>query len=493
MRKARDRAHILEGLTVALANIDEIIALIKAAAGPAEAKEQLLGRDWSPGPIAALLSRSDVAQPEDLESGLGLSEQGYRLSAVQAQAILDLRLHRLTGLEQDKIQKEYSEILELITDLLGILGNPDRLMTVIREELQAIQAQYNDNRRTEILHDHLDLTLEDLITEEDVVVTLSHSGYAKSQPVSAYQAQHRGGRGKSSTTMKEDDFIDKLFVASTHDTLLCFSSEGKVYWMKVYEVPQVSRNARGRPIVNLLPLSEDERITALLPIREYDNQHYIIMATEAGVIKKTLLTDFSRPRANGIIAVDLNGGDHLVGVDITDGTKDIMLMSSSGKAIRFAETAVRPMGRTARGVRGIRMPKGHKVISLLILGQDGDVLTLTENGYGKRTSIDEYTRHGRGGQGIMSIQTSERNGQVIGAALVSDDDEIILISDAGTLVRTRIEEISRLGRNTQGVRIIRLSAQERLVDVVRAAQIEGLSDDEIAVDDLEPQVGDDPE
>jgi len=482
LRKARDRAHILEGLTVALANIDEIIALIKAAPGPAQAKEQLMTREWSPGPIEALLSRSDAAQPEDIGPGLGLREQGYRLSVVQAQAILDLRLHRLTGLEQDKIQKEYGEILELITDLLGILGSPDRLMSVIREELLAIQAQYGDKRRTEILQDRLDLTLEDLISEEDVVVTLSRSGYAKSQALSAYQAQHRGGRGKSSTTMKEDDFIDKLFVASTHDTLLCFSSEGKVYWMKVYEVPQASRNARGRPIVNLLPLSEDERITALLPIREYDDQHYVIMATEAGVIKKTLLTDFSRPRSNGIIAVDLNEGDHLVGVDMTDGSKDIMLMSSSGKAIRFAEAGVRPMGRTARGVRGIRLQKGQTVISLLILDQEGDVLTLTENGYGKRTSIDEYTRRGRGGQGIMSIQTSERNGQVVGAALVRDDDEIVLISDAGTLVRTRVEEISRLGRNTQGVRIIRLGAKERLVDVVRAAQIEGLSDDEVLDD-----------
>ena len=488
LRKARERAHILEGLTVALANIDEIIALIKAAAGPAEAKEQLMARDWSPGPIEALLGRADDAQPEGLAAGLGLSDKGYRLSPAQAQAILDLRLHRLTGLEQNKIQKEYGEILELIGDLLEILGSPDRLMAVIREELLAVQTQYGDERRTEILQDHLDLTLEDLINEEDVVVTLSHSGYAKSQPVTAYQAQHRGGRGKSSTTMKEDDFIDKLFVASTHDTLLCFSSEGKVYWMKVYEVPQASRNARGRPIVNLLPLSEEERITALLPIREYDDQHYVIMATEAGVIKKTLLTDFSRSRSNGIIAVDLNPGDHLVGVDITDGSKDIMLMSSSGKAIRFSETDVRPMGRVARGVRGIRLAKGQKVISLLILDQEGDVLTMTENGYGKRTAIAEYTRHGRGGQGIMSIQTSERNGQVVGAALVRDDDEIILISDAGTLVRTRVEEISRLGRNTQGVRIIRLSEQERLVDVVRAAQIEGMSDDELPEDsDIESE------
>ena len=490
LRKARDRAHILEGLTVALANIDEIIALIKAAAGPAEAKEQLMSRDWAPGPIEALLSRSDDAQPEGLQAGLGLSEHGYRLSAAQAQAILDLRLHRLTGLEQNKIQKEYGEILDLIRGLLEILGSPDRLMTVIREELLAVQSQYGDNRRTVILQDHLDLTLEDLITEEDVVVTLSHSGYAKSQPVSAYQAQHRGGRGKSSTTMKEDDFIDKLFVASTHDTMLCFSSGGKVYWMKVYEVPQASRNARGRPIVNLLPRSEEGRITALLPVREYDDQHYVIMATEAGVIKKTLLKDFSRPRTSGIIAVDLNPGDHLVGVDITDGSKDIMLMSSSGRAIRFNEGDVRPMGRVARGVRGIRMQKGQKVIALLILDQDGDVLTLTENGYGKRTAIGEYTRHNRGGQGIMSIQTSERNGQVVGAALVRDEDEIILISDAGTLVRTRVEEISRLGRNTQGVRIRRLSAQERLVDVVRAAQIEGLEED-AEIEDGEPQTDDD--
>ncbi len=472
LRKARNRAHILEGLTVALANIDEIIALIKAAKGPSEAKAQLMSRDWPPGPVEALLSRSDASRPDDLGDDLGMGEQGYRLSDAQAQAILDLRLHRLTGLEQDKIQKEYGEILDLIDSLLAILASPDRLMTVIREELEEIRAQYADARKTEILQDRLDLTLEDLITEEDVVVTLSHGGYAKSQPLSAYQAQHRGGRGKSATSVKEDDFIDKLFVANTHDTLLCFSTQGKVYWMKVYEVPLASRNARGRPIVNLLPLSADERITAVLPIREYDEDHYVIMATEAGVIKKSRLQDFSRPRSNGIIAVDLDADDHLVGVGITDGDRDIMLMSSAGKANRFSEKGVRAMGRTARGVRGVKLQAGQRVIAMLIIDQDGDVLTVTEHGYGKRTHIDEYTRHARGGQGVMSIQTSERNGSVVGAELVHEGDEVMLISNAGTLVRTRVNEIPVLSRNTQGVRIIRLTGKELLVSIERALTLD---------------------
>ena len=471
LRKARDRAHILEGLTIALANIDEIIALIKAAPGPAQAKTALLSRIWAPGPVAALLSRGDEARPEGLESGFGLNEDGYRLSPAQAQAILDLRLHRLTGLEQEKIQKEYEEILGRIRELLEILSNPDRLMAVIREELIEVRERYGDVRRTEILTRRLDLSLEDLITEEEVVVTLSHGGYVKSQSLDLYHAQRRGGRGKSSTQMKEDDFIDKLFVANTHDTMLCFSTHGKVYWLKVYEVPQASRNARGRPIVNLLPLDEGERISAIMPIRDYDADRFVIMATEGGTIKKTPLADFSRPRSTGIIAIDLSPGDHLIGVDITDGERDVMLVSSAGKAVRFSESLVRPMGRTARGVRGIRLADGQRLIALLILS-GGAVLTVTENGYGKRTAIEEYPRHGRGGQGVVAIQTSERNGEVVGATLVEPGDEIMLISTSGTLVRTRVDEIPLLSRNTQGVRVIRLGKGERLVGLERIESID---------------------
>ncbi len=471
LRKARDRAHILEGLTIALANIDEIIALIKAAPGPAQAKAGLLAKAWEPGPVSALLSRSDEARPEELAEGLGLSDDGYRLSPVQAQAILDLRLHRLTGLEQEKIQKEYEEILVQIRGLLEILSNPDRLMAVIREELEAIVEQYGDDRRTEILTSRLDLTLEDLISEEDVVVTFSHEGYVKSQALDTYHAQRRGGRGKASTQMKEDDFIDKLFVANTHDTLLCFSTHGKVYWIKVYELPQASRNARGRPMINLLPLADGERISAVLPVREYGEDRFVIMATAAGTIKKTPLVDFSRPRSNGIIAIDLADDDQLIGVDMTDGQQDVMLFSSSGKAVRFAEANVRAMGRTARGVRGIRLQEGQRVIALLIL-TGGTIMTVTEHGYGKRTPIDDYPLHGRGGQGVAAIQTSDRNGAVVGAALVDEGDEIMLISDAGTLVRTRVDEVPVLGRNTQGVRVIRLGKGERLVGLDRIATID---------------------
>ncbi len=471
LRKARERAHILEGLTIALANIDEIIALIKAAPGPAQAKAGLLARTWDPGPVAALLSRGDEARPEGLEAGYGVVDGGYRLSPAQAQAILDLRLHRLTGLEQEKIQNEYEEILGRIRELLEILANPDRLMAVIREELIEVRERFGDARRTEILTQRLDLTLEDLITEEEVVVTLSHGGYIKSQPLDLYHAQRRGGRGKSSTQMKDDDFIDKLFVANTHDTMLCFSTHGKVYWLKVYEIPQASRNARGRPIVNLLPLEGEERISAIMPIREYADDRFIIMATEAGTIKKTPLTDFSRPRSNGIIAIDLAADDRLIGVDITDGDRDVMLVSSAGKAVRFDEAHVRPMGRTARGVRGIRLADGQRVIALLIL-TGGAVLTVTEHGYGKRTAIDEYPRHGRGGQGVVAIQTSDRNGAVVGATLVEDGDEIMLISDTGTLVRTRVDEIPLLSRNTQGVRVIRLGKGERLVGLERIESID---------------------
>ena len=473
LRKARERAHILEGLTVALANIDEIIALIKAAPSPAVAKEGLMGRVWEAGAITAMLEAADAAssRPEGLAPEFGLSEAGYRLSEQQAQAILDLRLHRLTGLEQDKIIKEYNEILVKIRDLLEILSNPERLLEVIKEELVEIRDQYGDERRTEILTTHLDLTIEDLISEEDVVVTLSHGGYVKSQPLDMYQAQKRGGKGKTAASTKDEDFIDKLFVANTHDTILCFSTMGKVYWKKVYELPSASRIARGRPIVNLLPLEEGERISAVLPVRDYDPGKFVFMASANGTVKKTALSEFSRPRSNGIIAVELVAGDQLIGAEITDGEQDIILVSSAGKAIRFREEAVRQMGRKSRGVRGIRLQPGQQVIALLI-AREGYVLTVTEKGFGKRTPVAEYPIKGRGGQGVITIQTSERNGDVVGAELVNEGDEIMLITDGGTLVRTRVDEVSVQGRNTQGVRLIRLSEGERVVGLDKLESIE---------------------
>ncbi len=475
LRKARSRAHVLEGLAVALANIDEVIALIKSAANPAEAKAGLLARHWRSGTVEAMIGRAgaDASRPEELAAEFGLTEQGYRLSEVQAQAILDLRLHRLTGLEQDKIISEYSEIIDKIKDLLDILSSAERLMSVIREELCAIRDQFGDERRTEIMQERLDLSLEDLITEEDVVVTLSHAGYAKAQPLDTYQAQRRGGKGKSATKTKEEDFIDQLFVASTHDTVLCFSSRGKVYWLKVYELPQAGRAARGKPMINLLPLEEGERINAVLPVREYSDDKYVFMASSSGTVKKSRLTDFSRPRANGIIAVDLRDEDQLVGVAITDGTKDVMLFTSGGKAIRFNERHVRPMGRTACGVRGIRLAEGQKVIALII-ADDGMVLTVTENGFGKRTPIEDYPVHGRGGMGVISIQTSERNGAVVGAVPVRQQDEIMLITDGGTLVRILVDNVSIVGRNTQGVKMISLTKKEKLIGIAR---IEGLDDE----------------
>jgi DNA gyrase subunit A len=471
LRKARERAHILEGLAVALANIDEIIALIKASKSRAEARDELVRREWQPGIVTELLQRSgsEASRPDGLDVYFGYHGDVYHLSEVQAQAILDLRLHQLTGLEQTKIVDEYKEVIERIDDLLDILNNPDRLMQVIRDELVAVREQFGDERRTEILVDHLDLTMEDLITEEDVVVTLSHSGYAKSQPLSDYRAQRRGGRGKAATRVKEEDFVDKLFIASTHDTILCFSSRGKAYWLKVYQLPQAGRTARGKPIVNLLPLEEGERINAVLPVREYSEDQYVFMATAQGTVKKTALSDFSRPRSNGIIAVDLRDDDYLVNVDITDGSRDVMLFSDAGKAIRFQENDVRPMGRTACGVRGIRLGAGQKVIALIIV-DEGTVLTATENGYGKRTLVSDYPTHGRGGQGVISIQGSERNGNVVGAVLAKDEDEIMLISNGGTLVRTRVNEISTMGRNTQGVRLISLQGDERLVGLERVVE-----------------------
>jgi DNA gyrase subunit A len=480
LRKARDRAHVLEGLAVALANIDEVITLIKAAPSPAEAKKELLARFWKSGTVETMLERAgaEASRPQDLEQGFGLTDQGYRLTETQAQAILELRLHRLTGLEQDKIINEYSEILVKIKELLDILSSPDRLMRVIREELVEINNQYGDERRTEILEDQLDLTMEDLITEEDVVVTLSHAGYAKAQPLDAYQAQRRGGKGKTATATKDEDFVDRLFVASTHDTVLCFSSRGRVYWLKVYQLPQAGRTARGKPIVNLLPLEEGERINALLPIREYSDDQYVFMATSSGTVKKTRLTDFSRPRANGIIAVDLREDDKLVGVSITDGSQDVILFTSAGKAMRFNESAVRPMGRTACGVRGVRLGEGQKVISLIIAEQGRAVLNVTENGFGKRTELDQFPAKGRGGMGVIAIKTSERNGDQVGAVLVEESDEIMLITDSGTLVRTPVADVSVMGRDTQGVRMIRVGEEERLVGIERIESLNGEGDED---------------
>ena len=483
LRKARERAHILEGLAVALANIDEVIALIKAAPSPAEAKKQLVARVWKSGTVEAMLSRAgaDASRPDGLAAEFGLTDQGYRLTETQAQAILDLRLQKLTGLEQEKIINEFQEILDKIADLLEILSSPERLMQVIREELEGIREQFGDERRSEIVVNQMDLTLEDLITEEDVVVTMSHQGYAKSQPVDAYRAQRRGGRGKTATATKDEDFVEKLFVANTHDTILCFSSRGKCYWLKVYELPQAGRNARGRPMVNLLPLEQGERINAVLPVREYAQDRFVFMATASGTVKKTPLVDFSRPRASGIIAVDLREDDQLIGVDITDGSQSVMLFTSAGKSIRFKESDVRAMGRTACGVRGVRLGKGQRVISLII-GNEGDVMTVTENGFGKRTPIEQFPIKGRGGMGVISIKTSDRNGKQIGAVRVGEDDEMMLITDGGTLVRTRVADVSQMGRDTQGVTMIRLSKGEKLIGIERVEALDDGNGDEVDED-----------
>ena len=474
LRKARERAHIVEGLAVALANLDPLIALVRAAADPAAAKAALLERVWLPGLVTELLGQAGAtaSRPDDLPVEFGLSDAGYRLSPVQAQAILDLRLHRLTGLEQRKLLDEYQELLGRIQELLAILTQPERLTAVIRAELQELRAQYADARRTVIRPDESNLNLEDLITEETVVVTLSHAGYVKSQPLSLYRAQRRGGRGRAATTVKEEDFVDKLFIASTHDTVLCFSNRGRVYWKKVYELPQAGRAARGRPIVNLLPLEEGERINAVLAVREFSDDQYVFFATTNGTVKKTPLSAYSRPRPGGIIAIDLREGDYLVNVELTDGERDIMLFTDAGKAVRFAETDVRDTGRSACGVRGIRLGDGQKVIALIVVGE-GTVLSVTENGFGKRTPVAEYARHGRGGQGVITIQTSERNGRVIGAVQVENDHELMLISDGGTLVRTRVGEISIVGRNAQGVKLISLQGEEKLAGVEK---IEGIAD-----------------
>ncbi|HKJ18068.1 MAG TPA: DNA gyrase subunit A [Xanthomonadales bacterium] len=468
LRKARDRAHVLEGLTVALANLDEVIAMIKASNTPAEAKEALVAQLWDPGMVRAMLGQggAKTSRPEDLDKNFGLHEKGYQLSPVQAQEILNMRLHRLTGLEQEKLTDEYGEILKQVQLLLEILSNPSRLMEVIREELEEIREQYGDERRTDIIQSRLDLSMEDLITEEDVVVTLSHAGYAKSQTLDRYKAQRRGGTGKSATKVKDEDFIDELFIANTHDTLLCFTSHGRIHWLKVYELPQASHASRGKPIVNLLPLEKEERVNAVLPVREYSDDKFVFFSTRRGIVKKTPLSDYSRPRANGIWAIDLADDDDLVNVALTDGEQDIMLFSSSGKCIKFRESDVRPMGRVARGVIGIRMPEEHDVVSMLVLSE-GEILSVTANGFGKRTAVDEHPQQGRGGQGVIGIQTSERNGRVISAIQVLNGDDIMLISDGGTLVRTSVEQISTMGRNTQGVTLIRLRNDEHLVGLAR--------------------------
>ncbi len=476
LRKARERAHILEGLAVALANIDEVIATIKAAASPADARVALMARAWPPGGVPAMLARAgDVStRPDDAGADTGLVNGAYRLSEAQAQAILEMRLNRLTALEQDKIVAEYQQLLDLVRDLADILARRERLTEVIRGELIEVREQYGDARRTEINRDHLDLTTEDLIEPQDVVVTLSHAGYAKSQPVTEYQTQRRGGRGKTATAVKDEDFIEKMFVAHTHDTLLCFSNRGQVYWLKVYELPQAGRNARGKPMVNLLPLREGEKINAVLPVKQFDDLHHVFMATSHGTVKKTPLSAFSRPRTSGIIGVDLRDNDRLVGVDLTDGSCEIMLFSSGGKAIRFAESEVRAMGRDAAGVRGIRLETGQELIALIVV-REGYVLTASENGYGKLTPLDDFPVHGRGGQGVIALQTTERNGAMVAALQVAAPQELMLISSNGTLVRTPVADVSVVGRNTQGVRLIRLDEGERLTGVERIESLDGES------------------
>ncbi|EGG94555.1 DNA gyrase subunit A [gamma proteobacterium IMCC1989] len=478
LRKARERGHILEGLAVAIANIDEVITLIKNSPSPAEAREGLLSRGWESASVAQFLERAgaDACRPEGLGPEFGLRDEKYYLSPAQAQAILELRLHRLTGMEHDKLLDEYQEKVARIAEFLEILGSSTRLMEVIREELEEIEKNYGDERRTDIQSSKRDLTIEDLITEEDRVVTISHGGYAKTQALSDYQAQRRGGTGKAATSVKDEDFVEHLLIASTHDTILCFTNAGKVYWLKVFQIPLAGRQSRGRPIINLLPLDESERITSILPVREYDEDHFIFMATANGTVKKTPLTQFARPRTSGLRAIDLEEDNHLVGTAVTDGNSDVMLFSSEGKAVRFNENDVRSMGRTSRGVRGIRLAEGYEVISMVLPTEDGKVLTVSENGYGKRTKVDEYATKGRAGKGMIAMQTSERNGKVVGAVQVFDGDEIMLISDQGTMVRTHVDEVSVSGRNTQGVRVIKVKDGEHLMGVER---IESIADDEI--------------
>ena len=474
LRKARERAHTLEGFAIALSNIDEIITLIKQSPSAAEAREALVARGWNPGTVIGMLERAgpEATRPEWLEEQFGLRDGEYYLSPEQAKDILELRLHRLTGMEQDKILAEFGVKLEEIAEYQEILGDLARLMTVIREELEAVIEEFGDERRTEIIESMHDLTVEDLITEEDRVVTISNGGYAKTQPLSDYQAQRRGGMGKSATAVKDEDFVEHLLVASTHATILCFTNLGKVYWLKVYQIPVAGRNSRGRPVVNLLPLDEGESISSILPVEEYSADKYVIMATANGTVKKTSLEQYSRPRSVGLRAVDLVEGDHLVGTAIIDDDSDIMLLSSEGKAVRFASTDARAMGRVSKGVRGMRLPEEHRVISMVVPEEDGFLLTVCQNGYGKRTKVTEFPTKGRGGKGMIAIQASERNGPLVGSTQLFDGDEIMLISDQGTMVRTRGDEVSVVGRNTQGVRIIRLKDSENLVRLARIAEPE---------------------
>src|SRR3954471_10897818 len=470
LRKARERGHVLEGLAVALSNVDEVIALIKKAPSPAEAKQGLMSRPWGSDLVRALIGDNSAAQfrPEGLAENFGLKHDGYHLSDAQAQAILELRLQRLTGLEQDKIRDEYREVIEVIRDLLDILAKPSRVIKIIGDELASLKEAYGDKRRSEIVTVAEDISIEDLIAPQDMVVTFSHGGYVKSQPLADYRAQRRGGRGKTATAMKEDDFIERLFVAHSHDYLLCFSDRGQLYGLKVYEVPAGSRSARGKPIVNMFPLAEGEKITAVVPVKEFDENHYVFMATAQGTVKKTALTEFSRPRPSGIIAVGLDEGDYLVGAALTDGKYDVMLFSSEGKAVRFEEADVRPMGRQAAGVRGMRLGDGQRVVCMLAANNEQKgVLTATENGFGKRTPLSEYPRHGRGGQGVISIQTSERNGKVVGAVLADDNDEVMLISTGGVLIRTSVAQIREMGRSTQGVTLIAIGEGEKLAGLER--------------------------
>lgn len=492
LRKARERAHTLEGLAIALVNIEEIIELIKASNSPAEAKAALIARGWSLGNVATMLERAgvDAARPDWVEEGFGIIGDIYHLTDVQAQAILDLRLHKLTGLEHEKILAEYQELLAKIAELLHILNSAERLMEVIEEELEQVKVEFGDERRTEITAAAHDINIEDLIEQEDVVVTLSHQGYVKYQPLTEYEAQKRGGKGKSATRMKDEDFIERLLVANTHDTILCFSTRGQVYWIKTYQLPLASRTARGRPIVNLLPLQDNERITAILPISDFADDKFVFMATRNGTVKKTPLVDYSRPRANGIIALGLAENDELIGVDITDGRQDILLFSDTGKVVRFNEEQVRSMGRTATGVRGIKLGEGQRVVSLIVPrseegNEEGAILTVTENGFGKRTLLSEYPAKSRATQGVVSIKVSERNGNVVGALEVIPGEQMMLISDRGTLVRTRVDEVSLVGRNTQGVTLIRTAENEFVVGLQRIADSE---EDDLDTDDVNDDV-----
>jgi DNA gyrase subunit A len=471
LRKARDRVHILEGLAVAIANIDEIIELIKSSSTPVIAKDRLIAKGWDASVSSDLMEKAGTkSRPDDLDSNCGIKQDKYYLSLSQAKAILELKLHRLTGMEHDKLLSEYGEKLDEIIKYLEILDNPKVLMQLIKEELQIVSDEFGDDRRTIIIESQHDLTVEDLISEEDRVVTISHSGYAKTQPLSDYQSQHRGGTGKSATAVKDDDFVEHLLIASTHSTILCFTNVGKVYWLKVYQIPVAGRNSKGRPMINLLPLEENERINSILPVSEYDKNKYIIMVTANGTVKKTSLDQYSRPRSVGLRAVDLVEGDYLVGSAITDGNSDVMLFSSEGKAVRFSESDVRSVGRVSKGVRGMRLPIEHKVLSMIIPADNGYALTVSASGYGKRTNLTEFPTKGRGGKGMIAMQASKRNGPLVGVVQLFDRDEIMLISDQGTMVRTRCDEISVLGRNTQGVRVIRLRDQEIMVGLARVEE-----------------------